>query len=306
MASSGPRAGSVRSKLVVNTILAASFVALLLPSVTRIAIHEWLSIAFCLVVALHLLFSWNWIANVSRRLLATLRGEVRFNYAWDFLLYFTLAVVMVSGLLVSEAVLPAIGFPRYRDRFWTVTHAISSDVMIVMVGVHLAMHWEWVTTAVRRFAGGTLTRPAPRANGASWWIRPIAFIAVVAVVLSGLSLTLGATPMATRIRREAEARRAARAAAPAPAVSGAGAGGSAADGPAVPSAGQSAAAPKEGPRPPRLARIPLRTHLLRGGRTLAVYMGLPFLLTLVVLRVARRSRATRQAHPADPLDESGE
>lgn len=300
MATSGPRAGSVRSKLLVNTLLAISFVGLSLPAVTRIPIHEWWSFVFCVILALHLLFSWSWIVNVSRRLLASLRGEVRFNYYWDLLLYVTLAAVMVSGVVVSEVALPQMGIPHRRDNFWNVTHKISSYAMMLVVGVHLAMHWDWVTAALTRLVTGSLTRPAPRADASTWWVKPTAIIGVSAILLSGVTLAMGFTPQAERIRNRGRAPRPASAPAQAPAAASGAA-------PATPAL---ATTPDEAPaREPRVRRqapprLGLRVRLFRDGRMLAIYMGLPFIATLGALWGIGRLRAGRTASAPDPLEQS--
>lgn len=299
MASSGPRAGSVRSKLTVNTLLAISFVALSLPAVTRIPIHEWWSFAFCVIVALHLLFSWSWIVNVSRRLLASLRGEVRFNYYWDLLLYFTLAVVMVSGIVVSEVALPQMGFPHRRDPFWSVMHKLSSYAMMVMVGVHLAMHWDWVTAAVGRFVTGTLTRPAPRADAGTWWVKPTAIIALSAVLLSGVSLAMGFTPQADRVRDRVRGARPA----PRPAQAGAPTAGVTTVAPPVSTAPGEVPASASRPRRQPPPRPSLKTRLLRDGRMLVIYMGIPFVVTLAALWIGGRLRGSRKASAGDPLEQ---
>lgn len=300
MATSGPRAGSVRSKLLVNTLLAISFVGLSLPAVTRIPIHEWWSFVFCVIVALHLLFSWGWIVNVSRRLLASLRGEVRFNYYWDLLLYVTLAVVMVSGLVVSEVALPQMGIPHRRDVFWSVTHKVSSYAMMLVVGVHLAMHWDWVTAALKRLVTGTLTRPTPRAEAGTWWVRPTAILGVSAILLSGVTLAMGFTPQAERIRNRGRAPRPAstpaQAAAPGTGV--------------TPTTPAIATTPNEASaRAPRVRRQPpprpsLRVRLFRDGRMLAIYMGLPFIAALGALWAMGRLRAGRTMGAPDPLEQS--
>lgn len=294
----------MRSKLAVNAALALSFIALSLPDVTRIPIHEWWSFAFCLIVALHLLLSWSWIIGVTRRILGTLRGEVRFNYVWDVILYTTLAVVMVSGVLISEVALPQLGIPYRPDRFWRVMHALSSDAMLVMVGVHLAMHWDWVSTAVGRLMRRSLARPASPPNAVAWWIRPTGMIAMSALVLSTMTLALGFTPQADRVRSQGRTPRPAPskpppARMPAPLPPGAETRETA---PGV--AGPLVEAPTSRARvvaqsPPRVS---LRIRLLRGGRLLAIYMGLPFVATLAVLGLRQRlGRGTLAGR--DPLDQ---
>jgi len=329
MPSEVPRAGSVRAKLVVNTILLVSFVALMAPQATRIPVHEWLSFAFIVVLVLHLLFSWNWITNVTRRFVANLRAEVRFNYVWDSALYVLMTAVMISGIVISEAALPALGFPRPRDRFWSVAHHLTSEWLMVMVGIHLAMHWRWLVAAFRRLTAGTLGNSALRSNAAGWWVRPTLILAVVALVVSGATLAIGKTPPARamsektpgRSRGEAkgsrkitEAEMAARRAQRMSERTGAAVGVAPGDSqrrPAVREPGgrevprPGGVGPKDFPRATDGQRpTGLQQRVLRPGAKISAYMGIPFLLTLAVMGVA--SRVQRGGAARDPLDETGE
>lgn len=200
MASEGPRAGSVRAKLLVNTILALSFIAISAPQATRMPVHEWLSLAFMGVLGLHILFSWAWIVGVTRRFMSRVRGEIRFNYLLDAASYILMIVATISGLVISEAALPALGFPRPSDRFWSVVHDLSSEALLVLIGVHLAMHWDWVVAASRRLLAGALGAGPRSGGGFGPWLRPVAIVSVVSVLLSAATLGLSALPQAERIR----------------------------------------------------------------------------------------------------------
>jgi hypothetical protein len=124
------------------------------PSVTGIPLHEWASLAIVPIVAIHLAVNWNWIIDVTRRSLGRLAGEVRFNHVLDVLLFVSFALLMVSGILVSESALPVLGIPRKTDAFWTNLHNTTANVFPSLIGVHLAMHWRWIVGKLR---GGNVT-----------------------------------------------------------------------------------------------------------------------------------------------------
>jgi len=204
-----PRGGSVRSKLFVNTVLALSFLYISAPLVSGVPLHEWISIAVVVVVVAHVVLSWNWVVAVTRRFRSSLRGQVRFNYVWDLLLYASFIIAMVSGLAVSEAALPALGIPYERDRFWTLLHKVSGFGMMSAAGVHLAMHWEWVTAAVGRLLAGRLPSAPARAGSATWWLGPTIVLSIIVLATSAASYAAGMTPLADRIRSRGAPARAA-------------------------------------------------------------------------------------------------
>lgn len=329
MPPAGPRSGSVRSKLIVNSILAVAFIAISAPQATRMPAHEWLSLAFIGILAFHLLFSWSWIVGVGQRFLSTLRGQVRFNFVLNSLSYLAMVAVMVSGIVISEAALPSLGFPRPRDRFWSMIHNSSSEALLVMIGVHLAMHWRWVMAASARFLTGTLGAETESSRAQQSWRRPTLTLAVVTAVVTLVTLGIGQTSAAERMRRPGGRARTAGVAAGGDdartrtdAASGAtsdgrqdGASSRVASSPAsTPASGSGNEAATERPaRPARRAgggggggggganTLSWRQRYVQPTLKIGAYMGIPFLLTLVLLRITGGTRTGGTERSIDPL-----
>ena len=139
----------------VNLFLdAAIFVAFLLaldPRLTGIRVHEWLSLAATAAVVAHLLLHWNWIVQVTGRFFGWTSGAARLNYAVDALFFVVLAVITVSGLMISHELLPALGLEPPGGTFWLILHSWSADLALVLVAVHAALHWKWIVNAVQRY-----------------------------------------------------------------------------------------------------------------------------------------------------------
>jgi hypothetical protein len=153
---------STKKKLLVDSGVFLLFVFIAAPESTGIAIHEWVSIIFVAPVLVHLLLNWNWIVKVTGRLFRKMPGETRFNYVWDFLLFIFMVIVMASGILISESALPAFGIIVSIDPFWAAVHDVSANLLLLMVGVHLAMHWTWILNAFKKYLfrkTKTSTRP---------------------------------------------------------------------------------------------------------------------------------------------------
>ena len=141
-----------RSLFLLDAILLISFVIVMLPNTTGVALHEWISYLFLFPFLLHLLFHWTWIVKIPNRLYRSLTGDVGFNIVIDGLLYLTMVFAIVSGILASEVSLRALGFDFTPDPFWSVTHHKFSNLLFPLVGVHLAMHWEWIIRVAKQIA----------------------------------------------------------------------------------------------------------------------------------------------------------
>jgi len=137
-----------------DVILFFAFVLAAMRHWTDLPLHEVLGAVVVPVLAVHLWLNWRWIVDVLRRPAATLRGEVRFNRAWDIAQSVVAFVAIGSGLAASRHLLPALGLPLARNRFMEDVHAVSAWVLMVMIGIHLGMHVHWIWSKVRqpRFA----------------------------------------------------------------------------------------------------------------------------------------------------------
>ena len=88
---------------------------------------------------------------MTRRFLGRTSGAARLNYVVDALFFLDLVVISLSGLMVSQAILPLVGLTAPGGSFWLVAHSLSADLAVVLVAVHAALHWKWIVNAVRRY-----------------------------------------------------------------------------------------------------------------------------------------------------------
>ena len=138
-------------RLIADIILFVVFVVAFAPQATGIPWHEWISLLAGGILLIHLIINWDWIVQVTKKLFKKLPGETRFNHFWNTLLYLMMIIVMLSGVLVSEAVLPFLGFDIEIDPFWTLLHDLSANLFLIMIGIHLAMHWNWIKHTFNRY-----------------------------------------------------------------------------------------------------------------------------------------------------------
>ena len=120
---------------------------------TSIAFHEWLGIVIAPVIIFHLTLNWGWIVQTTKKLVGRLPQETRVNQGLDVLLFVVMAVAVWSGVEISESALPYLGFAKSTSFSWRGIHETSSNLSMVLVGVHAALHWKWIVRTTRRIFG---------------------------------------------------------------------------------------------------------------------------------------------------------
>jgi|GEM_PF-409758 len=119
-------------------------------SLTGLAWHEWLGFLLCVLVLFHVILQWPWFTTEFRRLFTRGTCRTRVNSALNYLLFIVMVAVLVSGVLISNQIAPMIGGALGRPRVWTELHGGLNFTLIVLVGVHLAINWDWILGALRR------------------------------------------------------------------------------------------------------------------------------------------------------------
>lgn len=156
-----------KTKLLVDAGALGSFLIATAPRFSGLSIHEWLSLGLAVVNIVHLLLNWSWITTITRRLFSkTLTWKQRFGYVLNVLLFIDFVVIMVTGLAISEVALPQLGLQLPRSMAWRGIHGLASDVGVIILGLHLGLHWQWLVGTISRHVIkpviGLFRRPARR------------------------------------------------------------------------------------------------------------------------------------------------
>ena len=112
------------------------------PQLTGLALHEWIGLGLVAVVVVHLLLSWRWIATATRMAFTSGRLRTRVNYALNWLLFTLIVVEVASGVVISQAALPAMGVTTLDDRVWRAVHNLTLNWTLLVTGFHVAMNWS--------------------------------------------------------------------------------------------------------------------------------------------------------------------
>jgi hypothetical protein len=139
-----------RLSIWLDTLLFLAVVVLMVTDFTGIPIHEWLGIALIPALLLHLQLQWPWIATRTRRLPEPRKGRLRVNYAINLLLFLSMVATIQSGRVNTRVAMPSFVAGWLGDRRWGQVHGWASSALLLMVGLHLALNWDWILAVLRK------------------------------------------------------------------------------------------------------------------------------------------------------------
>jgi hypothetical protein len=157
--SAKPTQWRLKTTFCLDVTLLVSVCALQTVRFTGLVLHELLGLAMVAMVFAHLLFSWSWIASLSRRLFVVQSARARINYLLNLSLFAAVTAVIFSGILISQKAIPAlIGTKAAPDMDWRwdYLHNLFSQFVVILSGFHLAMNWDWVLAAAEKLFGRVL------------------------------------------------------------------------------------------------------------------------------------------------------
>ncbi len=119
-------------------------------SLTGLELHEWLGFVFCPVVLVHVVAQWRWFITQWQRIRSTRGYRVRINALMNAVLFLLMSTVLFSGVFVSHQGTALLGEAFGRVLIWHDIHGWANLSLIALVGLHLALNWDWMLAAFRR------------------------------------------------------------------------------------------------------------------------------------------------------------
>jgi hypothetical protein len=161
---------SAKTNLVLDLTIFSAFLVISNPRFTGNTLHEWLGISFAAALVTHLLFHWDWIVKIGGEFFKKLFHQSRLNFVVDTLFLVAMTGAMLSGLMISKNILATFGIQLGQVAgSWKMIHSFSADASLVLLAIHTALHWGWVTANFTRYIAtpvrGLFQNPthAPRA-----------------------------------------------------------------------------------------------------------------------------------------------
>lgn len=151
-----------RNKIITDLVVAATTIVVISEKLTGETIHEWLGVAALAAILTHLLLSFDWFATVTQRFFQKQSLQVRLNYIFSVALFIAMTAAFYSGLMISKAVLPALGIAIDGGMSWKSIHSLASDASLYIIGLHLALNWKWVLRHMLQPIGNLFRRRQPQ------------------------------------------------------------------------------------------------------------------------------------------------
>ena len=133
-----------------DVILLLAVAVLQEPRRTSISGHEWLGIAFAALLALHILLNWRWIVATLGRIRSTEPRRSRINASLNGALFVVMVITVLSGIAISEVLLPLVGLARSDHFAWMKIHSFFAGTALAIVGLHVALNWDWIAGMLRK------------------------------------------------------------------------------------------------------------------------------------------------------------
>ena len=131
--------------------MSAGFLLVFWQDITGETLHEWLALALGVGIITHVVFHWKWVVNITKRFFSPkLPGKTRVNYIVNGGLAAAFAGMFVTGLMISESVMPLFGLGNGAG-IWEDLHEAASNFSMFMVIAHVLLHWKWVITNTQKY-----------------------------------------------------------------------------------------------------------------------------------------------------------
>jgi hypothetical protein len=159
---SKPNINKVRLNVFLDLLLTGVFIVEMEEHFTGLPLHELLGLFFAAAFTLHIILHWDWIVNLTRNFFKKLLHESRLNYVLNVLLFADMIFVTISGILISRTL--GLNFSLGQDfqRTLQTLHMAGSELVLIIVALHVAMHWKWIKTNGAKYLFGWLPKSRSR------------------------------------------------------------------------------------------------------------------------------------------------
>ena len=123
-----------------DILLAVLFIIEMEEHFTGLPLHEVLGLVFAAAFFLHIILHLDWIIALTRKFFSQIIHESRVNYLLNLVLFIAMMIATVSGILISRT----LGLSFDVDHSWEQIHKLSAEITLIVVGLHVAMHWKWI------------------------------------------------------------------------------------------------------------------------------------------------------------------
>jgi cytochrome b561 len=138
--------------LALDTAMLALVCVLECMDLTGLEIHQWLGFALCPLILIHATLQYQWFITQFQKLLRKGFSWASKNVVLNTLLLVMMSAVLLSGLLASRQITSIFGEQFGSVHVWREIHGWLNFTVVVLVGLHLGLNWDWLMAVLRRRA----------------------------------------------------------------------------------------------------------------------------------------------------------
>jgi hypothetical protein len=136
-------------KIILDITMVIVFTLLYNTRVLGMTFHEVAGLAIGAIILVHCGLNWKWIKGVTLKFFN--KGtpfKTRLGYIVDLLLLINVIVIIVTGIFISKTLFSGLNFGGAHS--YKFLHVASSYFSLILIGIHLGLHWNWVMIMFKR------------------------------------------------------------------------------------------------------------------------------------------------------------
>ena len=134
-------------KMILDIVMIVILALLYNSHVAAMSFHEVAGLGVFGLFIIHCLLNIKWITAISKRFFSkSLSLKVRIGYIVNLLLAITFIFEIISGISTSQVLFPAAS----HGSAWRGIHHFCGAVSIILVGIHLGLHWSFITGMIKK------------------------------------------------------------------------------------------------------------------------------------------------------------
>lgn len=140
-------------KMILDLVMTLLIVLLMNLATTGLALHELLGLFAGVLFLVHKALNWAWIRAVSKNLFRKeTPAKTKFLYMLNVLVFLSVTVMIGSGVLISESLFHFTLAGGLRPLV-SALHRSAAYTSLVLISVHLGMHWAAIVKTVKKWMG---------------------------------------------------------------------------------------------------------------------------------------------------------
>lgn len=142
-----------RQRTIMNAVIDAGLLVVFMiataPQFTGLSWHEWLSLGLAAVVVVHIILHWQWVVAMVTHFVHKATWPSRLSFLLNTLLFVAFTLVTYSGIAISEEAMPFLGITQLDNRAWRFLHHTFSNISLIIIAIHVSLHWQWIVNLFR-------------------------------------------------------------------------------------------------------------------------------------------------------------